>query len=243
MRAPVSQQPASAVSPLIFIAEDDLSLALEVADCFAQYSFRTQIADSWPRLIDALQHASPDLILLDKQLGRVDAVAHIAQLRRETAAHIIVVTGHGSPADCIVGLELGADGFLVKPVGSRELVVRVRAALRRSRDASPASPGEWRILPEAGVAEMPDGRRMPLPRPHLAVFGLLIAAYGSPLPRQALLAALEKEAFAPPADRERALTRILNDLRRGLAGVGAKGTLRALRSRGFAFLPTIGGSP
>ncbi|MDB5412242.1 MAG: DNA-binding response regulator [Rubritepida sp.] len=223
-------------SPLVFIAEDDIDLAQEVADCFDLYSFRTQITESWPELIKALQGADPDLILLDKQLGRVDAVARIGELRRETSAYIIVVTGYGSAADCIIGLELGADGFLTKPVSSRELVVRVRAVLRRKSDAAASSAGRWQVMLEDGAVQMPDGRRVLMAKPHLAVLDLLIGAGGKPLSRQALMVALEDDP-AVPADREQMLTRILCDLRRGLAGVGAKGALRAFRNRGLAFLP------
>ncbi|WP_421993069.1 response regulator transcription factor [Roseococcus sp.] len=222
-------------SPLICIAEDDAALAQEVAECFALYSFRTQIAGTWASLLATLRQSSPDVILLDKLLGPVDTVARIAELRQETSAQIIVVTGQGDEFDCVVGLELGADGFLMKPVGSRELVVRAKAALRRGHRASLPSdpPSDWRMM--NGVVQTPDGRRIALNAPHSIVLGLLIEGRGQPVPRQQLLAALTK-ADLRPTSRDRALTQILRDLRRQLARLGAGDALQVLRNRGWVFL-------
>lgn len=218
---------------LILIAEDDDALARELSEFFALYSFRTQVAPSWNGLMQTLRQSQPDLILLDKALGPVDTVARISQIRRETCARIIIVTGYGDEADCIIGLELGADGFLHKPVPPRELVARCKAALRRAC-RTPA--GEWRVVQEAVMT--PDGRRVTLGRAHRAVLAQLIENPGRPVPRHQLMAALA-EAEPQRANRDRALGHILRDLRRQLARLGAAGSLQAFRKRGWVFSPML----
>lgn len=82
----------------------------------------------------------PDLILLDVQLPKKDGWAVCREIRKDSRVPIIMLTARGEEADKVLGLELGADDYLVKPFSLRELLARVRAALRRSTEyATPAS--------------------------------------------------------------------------------------------------------
>jgi DNA-binding response OmpR family regulator len=79
----------------------------------------------------------PDLVVLDLMLPAVDGLSVLAQLRRSAAGPpVIVVTARGEEPDRVLGLELGADDYVVKPVSPRELVARVNSVLRRARPAS-----------------------------------------------------------------------------------------------------------
>ena len=84
--------------------------------------------------LSALQlHAKhePDLIILDWMLPKLDGLEVLRQIRRDSAVPILMLTARGEEADRVIGLEVGADDYLTKPFGMRELVARVRALLRR----------------------------------------------------------------------------------------------------------------
>jgi DNA-binding response OmpR family regulator len=80
---------------------------------------------------EALEAADPDLVLLDLRLPDVDGFEVCRRLRERSAVPIIVVSARGEEVDRVVGLELGADDYLVKPYSLRELVARIRAVMRR----------------------------------------------------------------------------------------------------------------
>lgn len=84
--------------------------------------------------LSALQlHAKhePDLIILDWMLPKLDGLEVLRQIRRDSAVPILMLTARGEEADRVIGLEVGADDYLAKPFGMRELIARVRALLRR----------------------------------------------------------------------------------------------------------------
>ncbi len=84
---------------------------------------------------DALTRQEPDLVILDLGLPDMDGYAVCQQLRARSPVPILVVTARGAEGDKVLGLELGADDYLVKPFGFRELVARIRAVMRRVPDA------------------------------------------------------------------------------------------------------------
>jgi DNA-binding response OmpR family regulator len=88
------------------------------------------------RMLDA---ARPDLVILDLMLPKVDGLSVLAHLRKTTDLPVIVLTARGEEPDRVLGLELGADDYVVKPFSPRELVARVRSVLRRSQPASTAA--------------------------------------------------------------------------------------------------------
>src|SRR5207248_1973858 len=80
---------------------------------------------------EALAAAESDLVLLDLRLPDADGLDVCRQLRARSTVPIIIVTARGEETDRVVGLELGADDYVVKPFGSRELIARIRAVTRR----------------------------------------------------------------------------------------------------------------
>ena len=100
----------------------------------------------------------PNLVVLDLMLPLVDGLEVCRQLRRETQVPIIMLTARGEETDRVVGLEMGADDYLVKPFSPRELVARVKAVLRRV-DAAPVQlPGD--AIRFQGIVIDPQGRRV-----------------------------------------------------------------------------------
>jgi len=112
----------------ILLVEDEDSIAEPLAEALGREGYAV---DRVATAADALASAEPDLVLLDLRLPDADGLDVCRQLRARSAVPIIVVTARGEETDRVVGLELGADDYVVKPFGSRELIARIRAVMRR----------------------------------------------------------------------------------------------------------------
>jgi DNA-binding response OmpR family regulator len=124
-------QPAS-LSPIhLLLVEDDESIAEPLRFGLENEGFQVSHAATGPQGLDLARALKPDLILLDVMLPGMDGYAVVRTLRAESAVPVLMLTARGQELDRVMGLELGADDYLVKPFSFRELVARVRAMLRR----------------------------------------------------------------------------------------------------------------
>ncbi len=122
------------MSALILIIEDEPKIAKLARDYLEKYGYRALVASDGPTGLAAARRESPDLVLLDLLLPGIDGREVCRRLRAESAVPIIMLTALAEESDQIVGLELGADDYIVKPFSPAVLVARVRATLRRARD-------------------------------------------------------------------------------------------------------------
>ena len=113
----------------VLLVEDDDSIAVPLADGLRREGFTVVRAATGE---EALAAAPPDIVLLDLRLPDMDGLDVCRQLRARSVVPIIVVSARGEEVDRVIGLELGADDYVVKPFGIRELVARIRAVARRS---------------------------------------------------------------------------------------------------------------
>jgi two-component system response regulator RegX3 len=118
---------------LVLIVEDDASIAAPLAKGLTREGLDVERLTRGEAAIDRLRAAGPqpDIILLDLGLPDVDGFDVCRRLRADSDVPIIVVTARGEEVDRVIGLELGADDYIVKPFGFRELVARIRAVARR----------------------------------------------------------------------------------------------------------------
>jgi two-component system phosphate regulon response regulator PhoB len=127
------------VSTLILIVEDEIDLATTLEYNLEREGYRTRVAHSGDHGIRCAQKSpQPDLILLDLMLPDISGTEVCRQLKSGEATKeipIIMVTARSEEIDRVVGFEVGADDYVVKPYSVRELLLRVRAVLRRSRTA------------------------------------------------------------------------------------------------------------
>ena len=121
------------MSALILIIEDEPKIAKLARDYLEKYGYRTLVAHDGLGGLAAARREAPDLVLLDVLLPGLDGREVCRRLRAESAVPIIMLTALAEESDQIVGLELGADDYIVKPFSPAVLVARVRAALRRAR--------------------------------------------------------------------------------------------------------------
>src|SRR4051794_9789186 len=124
----------------ILVVEDEDSTALPLATALEREGYATRVTGSAPEAIALAAELGPDLILLDVMLSDGSGLDVCREVRRHSSVPIIMLTARGDETDRVVGLELGADDYVVKPFSARELVARIRAVLRRVPDAAPAAP-------------------------------------------------------------------------------------------------------
>lgn len=120
------------MSAKILVVEDNLTLQETIVYNLARNEYEVFSAESGEKALQLARVHAPQLILLDIMLpGNLDGYDVCRILRLETAAPIIMLTARGSEIDKVVGLEIGADDYLVKPVSMRHLLARVKARLRQ----------------------------------------------------------------------------------------------------------------
>jgi len=120
----------------ILLVEDEVSIAEPLAIGLRREGYEVEHAATGAAALDA---RTADLVLLDLRLPDMDGLDVCRRLRASSSVPIIVVTARGEEADRVVGLELGADDYVVKPFGLRELIARIRAVSRRAEGRGPAA--------------------------------------------------------------------------------------------------------
>src|ERR1035441_7334053 len=119
--------------PHILIVDDHREMRDLVSRALAKEGFRVSTAPDGKAMRKLLADARIDLILLDLMLPDEDGLSLCRLLRADSDIPIIMLTAKGDEVDRVIGLEMGADDYLPKPFGSRELIARIRAVLRRSQ--------------------------------------------------------------------------------------------------------------
>jgi two-component system alkaline phosphatase synthesis response regulator PhoP len=115
----------------ILVVDDEQSIVDLVTAYLRQEGFDVHTAMDGPSGLKAARTFKPDLIVLDVMLPGMDGIEVLTRLRRESDVYVILLTARSEETDKIVGLSVGADDYLTKPFSPRELVARIKAALRR----------------------------------------------------------------------------------------------------------------
>lgn len=116
----------------ILVVDDKLNMRAMVRDYLTEENFRVIVAENGQQALYTARQEKPDLILLDIMMPKMDGYEFLRTYRKEENTPIILLTARLEETDKVLGLELGADDYITKPFGMRELVARIRAVLRRS---------------------------------------------------------------------------------------------------------------
>ena len=222
----------------IVLVEDDPPLRTLMARALKENGFAVRAAGAAPEMWTAFESGPVDLILLDIMLPGTNGFDLCRALRQRTDAPIIFVSAKGSETDRVVGLELGADDYIPKPFGTRELVARVRAVLRRA----PLAEGQRNE--NTGDLRF-DGWTMSLPRRELlsptgaivdltgAEFDLLVALcdHAQRVIARERLVELSRARLADSSDRS--IDVLISRLRRKLSGAGKDAPIVTVRGVGY----------
>src|SRR4051794_6122670 len=179
--------------PLILVVDDEQSYRDALRIALEREGFRVDVAADGAEAIARFDAVRPALVLLDVMLPRISGVDVCREVRTRSQVPIIMVTARNAEIDAVVGLEVGADDYVTKPFRLRELVARVRAALRRGPgDDTGAQPDE--VL-EVGDVRLDAARhevavrgaRVALPLKEFELLELLLANAGRVLTRDVLI--------------------------------------------------------
>ncbi len=180
--------------PNILVVDDQAGLRQLLDEYLSAVGFRVRLADNGRSALVLARAEPPDLVLLDIMMPRMDGLTFLQTFRKESRAPVILLTARLAEADIVTGLELGADDYLTKPFGMRELVARIRAVLRRG-------PGEAAVAPllQMGDLALDRSRRVvtvagspvQLTPTEFDLLALLMATPGKVFPRRELLAHLQ----------------------------------------------------
>jgi len=143
---------------LIVLVEDDEDIRRLVRDLLAREGFAVEVADTAVAFDQILARKRPDLVVLDLMLPGEDGLSICRRLRSRGGVPILMLTAKSDPVDRVVGLEMGADDYVTKPFDPRELLARVRALLRRSRNHVESEPSR-RYAFEGLIIDL-DARRL-----------------------------------------------------------------------------------
>ncbi len=133
------------LSPHILVIDDDPQIRALLKEYLAENGLRVSVASSGEEMSKILADEAVDLVVLDLRLAGEDGMAIARSLRDPSSIPIVMLTGVRDEADRVMGLELGADDYIVKPFSPRELLARIRTVLRRTKSANPASPRQREV--------------------------------------------------------------------------------------------------
>jgi DNA-binding response OmpR family regulator len=176
----------------ILIIEDEAAIAEAVAHTLTREGFETRVAAEGEAGLHLAEQFAPDLVILDLMLPKLSGLDVCRLLRRHSTVPIIMLTAKAEEVDRVIGLELGADDYVVKPFGMRELVARVRAALRRQQvraqpEARPSFHDEHLFVDFSRPEVTVGGEEVALAPQELSLLQVLLAHRGRVRTRQQLL--------------------------------------------------------
>jgi DNA-binding response OmpR family regulator len=187
------------VARTILVVDDKANVRQLLSEYLTGQGFKVVTATNGREALYAARHETPDVILLDIMMPEMDGYEFLREYRRERSVPVIIITAREEETDAVLGLELGADDYVIKPFRMRELVARVRAVLRRSEhadsNARPLHVGDI-LLDEATHTVTARGQPVSLTPTEFNLLGLLMRSAGQVLTRQQLADRLTENGFA-----------------------------------------------
>ena len=240
-------QPAAAVAHIV-IVEDDLVIAGLMQDAMEAEGFRVSIVGGGAELRSLLATDTISLITLDLGLPAEDGIDLAREICSRFDIPLIIVSGKSKTVTKVVGLEVGADDYIVKPFELEELIARVRAILRRARrgsggaapvaisgDATAYSFEGWLHDIKGYRLRAPDGRTVDLTSSELDLLTVFVRNARTTLTREMIALALKGVEDKDPA-AERSIDVLVGRLRRKLEKYrGGSDLIRTVRGEGYLF--------
>jgi two-component system OmpR family response regulator len=232
--------------PAILLVDDDRGIREEIHDYLTAHGMHVELAGDMVAARFRLHNRPFDLVLLDLWLGSDNGFDFLREVRREKQIPCIMITAQQDVTDKIVGLELGADDYLFKPVNLRELLARIRALLRRAGgpggsgepapiavEEKPVNPHGWRFDPARRNLSTPDGQAVPLTTAECDLLIELVANEGRPQTRDDLCRRVFNRQWQP---YDRSLDGVVVKLRRKLEPDPDNPlVIKTIRGKGYVF--------
>jgi DNA-binding response OmpR family regulator len=186
------------VSKTILVVDDKSNVRAMLRDYLSEEGFRVLLAENGRVALFAARQEKPDLILLDILMPEMDGYEFLRAYRKERNTPVILLTAKLEESDKVLGLELGADDYVTKPFGMRELVARIRAVLRRTGQEPPADEvlrAAEVVLDRGSRSVTVAGQPVKLTPSEFDLLATLMAAPGRVLTRAQLLQVLQGAGY------------------------------------------------
>lgn len=228
----------SVTAPMIILVEDDPPLRTLTARALQEHGFRVRPVATGPEMWVAFEASPVDLIILDVMLPGTSGIDLCRMIRERSRVPIIFISAKGSETDRVVGLELGADDYLAKPFGTRELIARVRAVLRRGTpEPSPSHQvqgliqfDDWTISLPRRELNSPSGALVELTGAEFDLLVSLCDHAGRVIARERLIE-LSRMRLGDASDRS--VDVLVSRLRRKLSDAHGKAPIVTVRGVGY----------
>lgn len=240
----------------ILLVEDDTEISAPLAQFLRGKGYRLRVAGSAEQALELLAQERVELVLLDVMLPGMDGLELCRRLRASGGPRIIMLTALAEATDKVIGLELGADDYVAKPFDLRELLARIRSALRRppsggagntkaALTATTHPPGAELVIAFSGhtffpyrrFVRSPAGLRIPLTGAETDLLLVFCRHTRQVLSREELIALTRGKNFPIAA---RSVDLLVSRLRRKLAGDDPlEEIIRTVRADGYAFQPDV----
>ncbi len=203
----------------ILIAEDDQHLRDGIVDLLSLEGFTCRVADDGAKALALFRQEKPEICVFDVMMPVMDGLSLLAEVRKlDPAVPILLLSARGEEGDRVKGLEIGADDYIAKPFSARELVARIKAALRRVRAQGPAQPdAESRIhmgdivVDQKAMRAFRGEQKIDLTNREVAILATLYARRGQAVSRDELFDVAWGRDYMP---NSRALDQYVSALRK-----------------------------
>lgn len=196
---PLESEESQGMAKTLLVVDDKANIRRLLQEYLSEQGYRVVTAENGRSALFVARREKPDLILLDIMMPEMDGYEFIRTHRQERNTPIILLTAKVEETDKVIGLELGADDYITKPFGMRELLARVRALLRRVDTSEPSAPrlmGNGISLDNTTRVVMVDRQEVDLTPSEFALLAALMRTPGRVFSRMELLEALPGEAFS-----------------------------------------------
>ena len=234
------------VLPHVLVVEDDRQISRLVARYLEANDYRVSTAADGREMDRALGCSRIDLIVLDLMLPGEDGLSLCRRLRESSQIPIVVLTAKGEDVDRIVGLEMGADDYLVKPFNPRELLARIRAVMRRVAVVAEGMPGRaarvfcflgWQLDCAMRELTSPQGTQIAITGAEFDLLQVMCERHGRVLSRQQLL---DLTQGRHPGPFERSVDILVSRLRRKIeVDPQRPDIIKTVRPIGYLFKPIV----
>jgi len=228
----------------ILIVEDDSQLRLLIARALKEHGYEVLTASTGAEMNVLLENGRADLLVLDIMLPGTNGIELLRRLRMKSDLPVIFISARGDEADRVIGLELGADDYLAKPLGTRELIARIAAVLRRHGNGT-SQPAErrdeavfcgWRLSFPRRELRSPSGALVDLTTAEFDLLSVFLQEPQRAISRDRLIE-LSRARVGDSSDRS--VDVLVSRLRRKLSHDGTDAPIVTVRGVGYMFRASV----